>query len=55
MEYKDQRMIEACLIGFALAIAGDYFWKMLDERQSKNVEAYLGSMNEKDMPNTNWL
>ncbi|KAK8185521.1 hypothetical protein BKA81DRAFT_373144 [Phyllosticta paracitricarpa] len=54
MEDKDQRMVEACPIGFALAIAGDYFWKRLDDAQKKNVEAYLGSMNEKDMPNTNW-
>ncbi|KAK7552233.1 hypothetical protein IWX49DRAFT_242084 [Phyllosticta citricarpa] len=55
MKDKDQRMVEACPIGFALAIAGDYFWKRLDDAQKKNVEAYLGSMNEKDMPNTNWL
>ncbi|KAK8238290.1 hypothetical protein HDK90DRAFT_411673 [Phyllosticta capitalensis] len=55
MEDKDQRMVEACPIGFALAIAGDAFWKQLDEHQKKNVAAYLGSMNDKDMPNTNWL
>lgn len=54
MEDKDQRMVEACPIGFALAIAGDAFWKQLDEHQKKNVAAYLGSMNDKDMPNTNW-
>ncbi|KAF4534911.1 uncharacterized protein LTHEOB_2886 [Lasiodiplodia theobromae] len=55
MEDLDQRMVEACPIGFTLAIAGKHFWDPLTERQKKNVEAYLGSMNDKEMPNTNWL
>ncbi|OJD36877.1 uncharacterized conserved protein ucp [Diplodia corticola] len=55
MEDLDQRMVEACPIGFTLAIAGEHFWDPLTERQRKNVEAYLGSMNDKEMPNTNWL
>ncbi|GME65634.1 hypothetical protein GTA08_BOTSDO04773 [Neofusicoccum parvum] len=55
MEDLDQRMVEACPIGFTLAIAGKHFWDPLSEREKKNVEAYLGSMNDKEMPNTNWL
>ncbi|OMP86904.1 hypothetical protein BK809_0000579 [Diplodia seriata] len=55
MEDRDQRMVEACPIGFALAVAGEHFWEPLDDRQRRNVEAYLGSMNDKEMPNTNWL
>lgn len=55
MEDLDQRMVEACPIGFTLAIAGKHFWDPLTEKQKKNVEAYLGSMNDKEMPNTNWL
>lgn len=54
MEDRDQRMVEACPIGFALAIAGDRFWAPLGERERRNVEAYLGSLNDKEMPNTNW-
>lgn len=55
MKDLDQKMVEACPIGFTLAIASDHFWNPLTDRQKKNVEAYLGSMNDKDMPDTNWL
>ncbi|EKG15348.1 hypothetical protein MPH_07399 [Macrophomina phaseolina MS6] len=54
MEDLDQRMVEACPIGFTLAIAGKQFWDPLTEKQRENVAAYLGSMNDKEMPNTNW-
>jgi hypothetical protein len=26
----------------------------LTDKQKKNVETWLGSMNDKEMPNTNW-
>lgn len=55
MEDKDQRMVEACPIGFALAIARKELWDPLSDAEKRNVEAYLGSMNDRDMPNTNWL
>ncbi|KAF2823513.1 hypothetical protein CC86DRAFT_299285 [Ophiobolus disseminans] len=55
MEDTDQRMVEACPIGFTLAIANKEFWNPLTDKQKKNVEAWLGSMNDKEMPNTNWL
>lgn len=55
MEDTDQRMVEACPIGYTLAIAHKDFWDPLEEKQKRNVEAWLGSMNDKDMPNTNWL
>ncbi|OCL10142.1 hypothetical protein AOQ84DRAFT_315920 [Glonium stellatum] len=55
MEDMDQRMVEACPIGYTLAIAHKDFWSPLTEKQKKNVETWLGSMNDKDMPNTNWL
>jgi hypothetical protein len=54
MEDQDQRMVEACPIGYTLAIANEQFWNPLSESQKKNVETWLGSMNDKDMPNTNW-
>ncbi|KAF2454228.1 hypothetical protein BDY21DRAFT_381533 [Lineolata rhizophorae] len=55
MEDRDQRMVEACPIGFALAVAGDAFWEPLGERERANLAAWLGGMNVRDMPNTNWL
>lgn len=54
MEDIDQRMVEACPIGYTLAVASKEFWEPLTERQRSNVEAWLGSMNDKEMPNTNW-
>jgi hypothetical protein len=54
MEDQDQRMVEACPIGYTLAIAGEQFWDPLTNREKKNIEIWLGSMNDKDMPNTNW-
>jgi len=55
MEDLDQRMVESCPIGFTLAIAGRDFWDPLTEGQKKNVATWIGSMNDKEMPNTNWL
>ncbi|KAF2501032.1 hypothetical protein BU16DRAFT_189319 [Lophium mytilinum] len=55
MEDSDQRMVEACPIGYTLAIAHKYFWEPLTEKEKKNVETWLGSVNDKDMPDTNWL
>lgn len=54
MEDQDQRMVEACPIGYTLAIAHKDFWDPLTDKQKKNIETWLGSMNDKDMPNTNW-
>ncbi|KAL9947705.1 hypothetical protein D7B24_007080 [Verticillium nonalfalfae] len=52
---NDQRMVEMCPLGFALAVA-PVFWQDLTEKERGNVENWLGnSINEKNMPNTNWL
>ncbi|KAF2212427.1 hypothetical protein CERZMDRAFT_112121 [Cercospora zeae-maydis SCOH1-5] len=55
MQDLDQRMVESCPIGFTLAIAGTHFWEPLTGAQKQNVENWIGSMNDKEMPNTNWL
>lgn len=55
MENLDQKMVEACPIGFTLAIAGKDFWDPLTDEQKTNVANWIGSMNDKEMPNTNWL
>ncbi|CZT50191.1 uncharacterized protein RSE6_11131 [Rhynchosporium secalis] len=52
---NDQRMVEMCPMGFTLAVA-PVFWESLNEKERANVEKWLGnSINEKNMPNTNWL
>ena len=55
MEDSDQRMVESCPIGYTLAIAGKDFWDPLSDKQKQNVATWIGSMNDKEMPNTNWL
>lgn len=54
MEDLDQRMVESCPIGYTLAIAHKEFWDPLSDRERDNVAKWLGSMNDKEMPNTNW-
>ncbi|GKT58670.1 hypothetical protein ColTof3_06009 [Colletotrichum tofieldiae] len=52
---NDQRMVEMCPLGFSLAVAPT-IWENLSEKERVNVENWLGnSINEKNMPNTNWL
>ncbi|KAI1501121.1 hypothetical protein F5X99DRAFT_383959 [Biscogniauxia marginata] len=52
---NDQRMVEMCPLGYALAVAPT-IWQSLNEKERVNVEKWLGnSINEKNMPNTNWL
>lgn len=55
MEDLDQRMVESCPIGFTLAVAGKDFWDPLSAQEKENVTNWIGSMNSKEMPNTNWL
>jgi hypothetical protein len=54
IEDSDQRMVEMCPIGFALAVAPHIFWEPLTVAQRANVAAWLNSINAREMPNTNW-
>lgn len=51
----DQRMVEMCPIGFALAVAGDLFFAKCTDREKENVGNWLKAINMRQMPNTNWL
>lgn len=51
----DQRIVEMCPIGFALAVAPHAFWDVLTSKQKHNVATWLGIVNQKELPNTNWL
>lgn len=55
MRNKDQRMVECSAIGFSLAVAKEHLWDALDANAKIHLENWLGGMNDKEMPNTNWL
>ncbi|KAI0812797.1 hypothetical protein BC629DRAFT_1580038 [Irpex lacteus] len=55
MRNKDQRMVECSAIGFSLAVAKEHLWDALDADAKTHLENWLGGMNDKEMPNTNWL
>ncbi|KAM5531075.1 hypothetical protein V8D89_015240 [Ganoderma adspersum] len=55
MRNKDQRMVECSPIGFSLAVAKEHIWDPLPDQGKRNLENWLGGMNDKEMPNTNWL
>lgn len=55
MRDKDQRMVECSAIGFSIAVAREKIWDPLSAETKSNIEKWLGGMNDKEMPNTNWL
>ncbi|KAH8116153.1 hypothetical protein DFH11DRAFT_1584573 [Phellopilus nigrolimitatus] len=55
MRNKDQRMVECSAIGFSIAVAKEQLWDPLPQEAKTNFENWLGGMNDKQMPNTNWL
>ncbi|KAK7692606.1 hypothetical protein QCA50_004238 [Cerrena zonata] len=55
MRNKDQRMVECSAIGFSLSVAKQHLWDAMDDNGKRNLENWLGGMNDKEMPNTNWL
>ena len=55
MRNRDQRMVECSAIGFAIAVAKEQIWDPLSPQAKANFETWLSGMNDKEMPNTNWL
>ncbi|KLO16150.1 hypothetical protein SCHPADRAFT_231573 [Schizopora paradoxa] len=55
MRDKDQRMVECSAIGFSIAVAKEQLWDPLPDAAKRNFEDWLGGMNDKQMPDTNWL
>ena len=51
----DQRMVEMCPLGFALIVAPAQLWEPLTQSEKQNVQQWLGAINAREMPNTNWL
>ena len=55
MRDRDQRMVECSAIGFSIAVAKEQLWDPLSDEAKGHFETWLGGMNSKQMPNTNWL
>ncbi|KAI5118602.1 hypothetical protein M0805_004177 [Coniferiporia weirii] len=55
MRDKDQRMVECSAIGFSIAVAKEQLWDPLPQEAKTRFEDWLGGMNAKQMPDTNWL
>lgn len=48
-------MVEMSPIGFTLAMAPEKFFQPLSQQAKDNLINWLGCINGKDMPDTNWL
>lgn len=48
-------MVEMSPIGYSLALCADKFYEPLSQEAKNNFIAWLGGINGKDMPDTNWL
>ncbi|KAH6881438.1 hypothetical protein BKA58DRAFT_2331 [Alternaria rosae] len=52
---RDQRMVEMEIISFALLSAPDTMFHSQTEEAKRNITQWLGTINGKDFPTTNWL
>ncbi|KAH7114269.1 hypothetical protein B0J11DRAFT_572323 [Dendryphion nanum] len=52
---RDQRMVEMEIISFALLAAPDVMFHRQTKEAQKNIADWLGTINGKDFPTTNWL
>lgn len=50
----DQRQVELCAVGFALALVPEHIWEPLSEAAKKNVAAYLIHGRNQEYPECNW-
>jgi hypothetical protein len=51
---RDQRFVEMAAISLALLIAPEDFWEPLDGGARRDLAAWLGTINEVELPPTNW-
>jgi hypothetical protein len=52
---RDQRMVEMEIISYALLSAPDVMFHNQELQAQKNISSWLGTINGKDFPTTNWL
>lgn len=51
---KDQRMVEMAAMGYTLAVAREHIWDRLGEEGTQNLSRWLGGINGKEMPNSEY-
>lgn len=51
---KDQRMVEMSPIGYLLAVAPEQFWERLSPKGQQNLAKWLGEINDKEMPDSEY-
>ena len=52
---RDQRLVEMAAIGLALALVPNEIWEPLDEQARQNLVDWLSTINQRTIPDTNWL
>lgn len=48
-------MVEMCPLGFALIVAPAQLWEPLTATEKSNVQRWLCSINQRNIPDTNWM
>jgi hypothetical protein len=51
---RDQCFVEMAAIGYALLAAPELFWDPLSDEARKNISAWLYTINQFELPPTNW-
>ena len=51
----DQRFVEMAAIAYGMLFAPHVLWDPLDENSKKNLAAYLGRINDEELPVCNWI
>ena len=51
----DQRFVEMAAIAYGMLFAPHAVWDPLDESAKKNLAAYLGRINDEELPVCNWI
>jgi len=51
---RDQRLVEMAAIALSLIIAKETFWENLDKTEQERLYAWLSSIQEQELPPTNW-
>ncbi len=52
---SDQRLVEMAAIGLALALVPGKIWEPLDEQARQHLADWLSTINQRTIPDTNWL
>ncbi len=52
---RNQRLVEMAALGLALALVPDEVWEPLDARTRSNLARWLGTINQVDIVDSNWL